>query len=476
MPDTLSDPLSGFSPARPYTRDAADDAPRTPGVHVVVENGVVVYVGSTRDLRRRLRQHLTGNRGSSVLHEQVGLLLGQRGAPAAAADIANWLAHCDLRWLRTDDTQGVKKTLVATLGPRFNRHVPKDSGSPEVAAKQRQFDRLKSGRYYGGVLDAVRAYLHVAVPDAADKEREYWALSCLPTTVAGRLAAVSMKRMETFVLAEAAEPAEHSLITGFVIVRWSVLRQHWPTFQAFTDAFPNLAIGYSDYADPGPDQVRVDGWHHDLMAAFRDDRFAAAIRDLTEPLLKVRTLQAPGHNGLLAEQVLNKVRPEEADDLAKSPDGSRSVESEDAAEGRRRRLAEVTARQGQADFRRRLMKAYGKRCAITGCDVEAALQAAHIDPYDGPATNQVNNGLLLRADLHNLLDRGLIWVDESYVLHVVAGTAHYSSYHGQQIRLPERVEDLPDPAALLRHRRAWRGFYDVVEGGEPDPGRRTAGD
>ncbi|MEU8216204.1 HNH endonuclease [Micromonospora taraxaci] len=455
MPDTHSgDPLSGFSPARPYTRDVADDAPRTPGVHVVVEHGVVVYVGSTGDLRRRLRQHLTGNRGSSVLHEQVGRLLDQRGAPAGAADVADWLSHCDLRWLRTHDAQGVKEALVAALGPRFNRRVPKESGLPEVSAKQRQFDRLKSGRYYGGVLEAVRAYLHVAVPNAVDKEREYWALSCLPATFAGRLAAVSMKRMETFVLAEPVEPAEHSLITGFVIVRWSALRQHWPTFQAFTDAFPDLTIGHSDYADPGPDQVRVDGWHHDLMAAFRDDRFAVAVRDLTEPLLKIRTLHASGHNDHLAEQVLNKVLPEEAEKLTKLLDGSGAVESEAESEGRRKRLAEVTARQGQADFRRRLMKAYGNRCAITGCDAEAALQAAHIDPYDGPATNQVNNGLLLRADLHNLLDRGLIWIDESYVLHVVAGIAHYANYHGQQIRLPENAEDLPDHGALLRHRRA----------------------
>ncbi|WP_422738494.1 HNH endonuclease [Micromonospora sp. WMMD729] len=455
MPDIPSgDPLSGFSPARPYTRDAADEAPRMPGVHVVIEDGTVVYVGSTGDLRRRLRQHLTGNRGSSVLHEQVGRLLDQRGAPAAAADVADWLSHCDLRWLRTDDAQEAKDALVASLGPRFNRQVPKESGLPGVSAKQRQFDRLKSSRYYGGVLDAVRAYLHVAVPDAADKEREYWALSCLPATFAGRLAAVSMKRMETFVLAEPAEPAEHSLISGFVIVRWSALRQHWPTFQAFVDAFPDLAIGDSDYADPGPDQVRVDGWHHDLMAAFRDDRFAAAVRALTEPLLRVRTLHAAGHNDQLAERVLNKVRPAEVDNLNRSPDDSSAVESDAASEGRRRRLAEVTARQGQADFRRRLMTAYGNRCAITGCDAEAALQAAHIDPYDGPATNQVNNGLLLRADLHNLLDRGLIWIDESYVVHVAAGIAHYSGYHGQQIRLPESADDRPDLEALRRHRRA----------------------
>ncbi|MEU8162449.1 GIY-YIG nuclease family protein [Micromonospora parva] len=143
MSDTSSDdPLSGFSPARPYTRDTAGDAPQTPGVHVVVENGEVVYVGSTGDLRRRLRQHLTGNRGSSVLHDQVGRLLDQHGAPAAAADIANWLAHCDLRWPRTDDARGVKEALVATLGPRFNRHVPKEARLPEVSAQVLNVDDL----------------------------------------------------------------------------------------------------------------------------------------------------------------------------------------------------------------------------------------------------------------------------------------------------------------------------------------------
>ncbi|MBM0233876.1 HNH endonuclease [Micromonospora sp. STR1_7] len=77
----------------------------------------------------------------------------------------------------------------------------------------------------------------------------------------------------------------------------------------------------------------------------------------------------------------------------------------------------------------------------------------HLDPYDGPATNQVSNGILLRADLHNLLDRGLIWIDESYVLHVSTGNQHYSSYDGKRLRLPATVDDLPDLGALLRHKR-----------------------
>jgi HNH endonuclease len=39
------------------------------------------------------------------------------------------------------------------------------------------------------------------------------------------------------------------------------------------------------------------------------------------------------------------------------------------------------------------------------------LEAAHIYPYRGDSTNHVANGLLLRADLHTLLDCGLPAID-----------------------------------------------------------------
>jgi hypothetical protein len=40
--------------------------------------------------RRRLRQHLTGNRDSSVLHDQVGHLLDTPDHAASAGEIAEW--------------------------------------------------------------------------------------------------------------------------------------------------------------------------------------------------------------------------------------------------------------------------------------------------------------------------------------------------------------------------------------------------
>ncbi|WP_262281691.1 GIY-YIG nuclease family protein [Micromonospora sp. MA102] len=119
------DLLAGFTPPQPYTTEAAAGAPTSPGVHVVLDRGTVVYVGWTGNLRNRLRQHLTGNRESSVLHEQVGQLLDKPGNEASAAAIADWLGQREVRWQETDNPKGTKEALVLALKPRFNRQVPK---------------------------------------------------------------------------------------------------------------------------------------------------------------------------------------------------------------------------------------------------------------------------------------------------------------------------------------------------------------
>ncbi|MBE2321408.1 HNH endonuclease, partial [Solirubrobacter sp. CPCC 204708] len=73
-------------------------------------------------------------------------------------------------------------------------------------------------------------------------------------------------------------------------------------------------------------------------------------------------------------------------------------------------LTAVAQRRGQSTFRNQLLEAYDLRCAITGSNAVAVLEAAHICPYRGDHTNRVDNGLLLRADIHTLFDLGLIWV------------------------------------------------------------------
>lgn len=85
--------------------------------------------------------------------------------------------------------------------------------------------------------------------------------------------------------------------------------------------------------------------------------------------------------------------------------------TETLKDARERVLISIVRRQGQSQFRQQLLKAYKGKCAISGNDVEQALEAAHIIPYRGLETNTTSNGLLLRADLHTLFDLNLITID-----------------------------------------------------------------
>jgi predicted restriction endonuclease len=116
----------------------------------------------------------------------------------------------------------------------------------------------------------------------------------------------------------------------------------------------------------------------------------------------------------------------------------------------------VTQRRGQPQFREALLAAYGSRCAITGCDAKEALEAAHILPYRGEETNHVQNGLLLRADIHTLFDLGLIAIDTDQsvvVVHPTLRTGHYSALHGSELRRPQDPRFHPSREALDTARR-----------------------
>jgi hypothetical protein len=79
-------------------------------------------------------------------------------------------------------------------------------------------------------------------------------------------------------------------------------------------------------------------------------------------------------------------------------------------DARKRVIREVNERSGQGPFRQALLRE-SEACAFTGTPVKEALEAAHIMPYRGIQTNDPDNGLLLRADVHALFDRGLLRID-----------------------------------------------------------------
>lgn len=118
-------------------------------------------------------------------------------------------------------------------------------------------------------------------------------------------------------------------------------------------------------------------------------------------------------------------------------------------------IAQVHRRQGGPRFRRALLRAYNGRCAMTQYDAEPALEAAHIIPYRGPQTNHPANGLLLRADMHDLFDLGLVAVETDTMrlrlAQELAGTK-YEQYEGVPLLLPRDAAIRPSVEALELHR------------------------
>lgn len=127
-------------------------------------------------------------------------------------------------------------------------------------------------------------------------------------------------------------------------------------------------------------------------------------------------------------------------------------------------LRAIRARAGQPQFRANLLVIYGGRCAVTGCDAPAALEAAHVTPYGDGGTYSGQNGLLLRADLHTLFDKGLIAFDHNrrLLLHPSLRRTEYSVLGGTTLRNPEPAEARVPPAALAAH-RARSGLYAAVQ-------------
>ena len=123
------------------------------------------------------------------------------------------------------------------------------------------------------------------------------------------------------------------------------------------------------------------------------------------------------------------------------------------------RLAPV--RVGQRAFKALVQEAYGRRCAVTGDKIVPVLQAAHIRPVTASGENRVDNGMLLRSDVHTLFDRGYLAVHPARKSLLVSpklrgewgnGEEFYRrAASGDAISLPPRRADQPNQDFLAWH-------------------------
>jgi putative restriction endonuclease len=118
----------------------------------------------------------------------------------------------------------------------------------------------------------------------------------------------------------------------------------------------------------------------------------------------------------------------------------------------------VLPRLGQGTFRVAVTQAYRGACAVSGEHSLPVLDVAHIRGFAEGGPHDVRNGLLLRADIHRLFDRGYVTVTPKYRFEVSRrlreefenGRTYYA-LHGRTIDVPDRASDRPEPALLRWH-------------------------
>jgi hypothetical protein len=166
---------------------------------------------------------------------------------------------------------------------------------------------------------------------------------------------------------------------------------------------------------------------------------AASSGNTTTQAATIRRI-LPWH--LIARHLREKRRPEPPelqDDLVRDLE---QIQNDKRIKSETTRLALISARLGQGQFRADLERRWNGRCALTGCGITAMLRASHIKPWK-KSSNQdrlnPDNGLLLAAHVDALFDSGLVsFADDGSMIVSAQITDDL-----KQLQLPERLQRKP---------------------------------
>ncbi|MGD0277628.1 MAG: HNH endonuclease [Syntrophales bacterium] len=118
----------------------------------------------------------------------------------------------------------------------------------------------------------------------------------------------------------------------------------------------------------------------------------------------------------------------------------------------------ILPRLGQGSFRVIVTDAYQRRCAITRERTLPALEAAHIKPFKLGGPNYIDNGILIRSDIHRLFDGGYVTITEDYRFEVskrikeeYENGRDYYALNGRSIELPNSSDYRPSIEFIRWH-------------------------
>ncbi len=113
-------------------------------------------------------------------------------------------------------------------------------------------------------------------------------------------------------------------------------------------------------------------------------------------------------------------------------------------------------------YRADVLDIYSSTCAVSGCTVLDAIDAAHVLGVGQNGEDKAENGIVFRADLHRLFDAEppQMAIDpRSMTVHFsIECTGHFSAYEGREIRIPNGG---PPSKAFASHWKTFRKAHSA---------------
>ena len=168
------------------------------------------------------------------------------------------------------------------------------------------------------------------------------------------------------------------------------------------------------------------------------------------------TLHGPVNASTKSQRILSSFVSDELSVLDKARLRELQRLAVEDGDERIKRLMHTAKREQQKRFRQEVYAAYDGKCAACGTEIYDILQAAHIDDFRGRKSQIVQNGVLLRVDIHMLYDANLLGIEPGSHRIVLAGSADLAPYEylsDAQLRVPRERRLWPDDELLEIHYR-----------------------
>jgi putative restriction endonuclease len=224
---------------------------------------------------------------------------------------------------------------------------------------------------------------------------------------------------------------------GFDLTKHKTFSTKSPSIQININALRNAVRDGFSFTTKGNDEIAI---------GFRADQILAYT--LNADLLHAQGADAKTIKLLVKAAAFEPIQQQEIQRLPKD---------------RQRIVATISRLSRDSDFRRKVIVAYDRKCAVTGIQLRL-IDAAHILPVGAEdSSDEVNNGLCLSPTYHRAYDNGLIYLDndlsmrinpakekELISLKLHGGLDAFKSCLGHEILLPADRKQWPN-LEMIKH-------------------------